>query len=234
VSDSRFVTIDARFRGPPDSGNGGYVCGMVAAAAGEPVAVRLKRPPPLGVPLAFDEADGVLRLMQGETIVAEARPAAVDLEVPPPPDHAEAVIASLGYIGFAQHPFPGCFVCGPKRLAGDGLRIFAGPLGDRSLVAAPWIPDGTLAGPDGAISPEFLWAALDCPGCFATPMAGRLALLGELAARIERPLRPGEPCVVTGWERHTEGRKHFAGTAIFGPDGDLVARAAATWIAMKE
>lgn len=227
------IIIDPRFRGPPDSGNGGYVCGVVAAAAAEPVAVRLKRPPPLGVPLAVTEVDGVLRLSQGDEVIAEARPDAVDIEVPTPPDHAEAVVASLGYVGFHDHVFPGCFVCGPGRLAGDGLRIFAGPVPDRRIVAAPWIPDGSLADEHGSIRTEFLWAALDCPGYFATPMAGRLALLGELAARIERPLSAGEPCVVMGWERRSEGRKHLAGTAVVGPDGEIVARAQATWIELK-
>lgn len=227
------VTIDPRFRGPPDSGNGGYVCGLVAAAAGEPVVVRLRRPPPLGMPLDLSETDGQLRLLQAGEVIAEARPHPVEIDVPAPPDHAEAVIASLGYSGFQHHVFPGCFVCGPRRIAGDGLRIFAGPVADGRRVAAPWVPDGTLADDRGFIRPEFLWAALDCPGYFAMPMAGRLALLGELAARVERPLKAGEPCVVLGWERSSEGRKHFAGTAVIGPDGDIVARAAATWIALE-
>lgn len=228
------LMIDPRFRGPPDSGNGGYVCGLVAAAAAGPVAVRLIRPPPLGVPLELAEADGVLQLRHGAEVVAEARPHPVDLAVPSPPDHAEAIAASLSYVGFDHHVFPGCFVCGPKRLAGDGLRIFAGPLSDGRRVAAPWVPDGTLADGRGFVRPEFLWAALDCPGYFATSTAGRLALLGELAARAERPLRTGEPCVVLGWERSSEGRKHLAGTAVIGPEGDIIARATATWIALKE
>lgn len=227
------VAIDPRFCGPPGSGNGGYVCGLVAAAAGEPVAVRLRRPPPLGVPLELSAAGDQLQLTQAGEVIAEARPDPVEIEVPAPPDHAEAVIASLGYVGFHGHPFPGCFVCGPKRMAGDGLRIFVGPVAGGRAVAAPWVPDGSLADARGLIRPEFLWAALDCPGCFATPMAGRLALLGELAARLERPLAAGEPCVVFAWERGSEGRKHFAGTAIVGPGGDIVARAAATWIAPK-
>jgi hypothetical protein len=227
------VIIDPRYRGPPDSGNGGYVCGVVSAAAGVPVAVRLKRPPPLNVPLELAEAAGVLRLMQGDEIIAEARPDPVDIDVPSPPAHAEAVAASLGYMGFVEHVFPTCFVCGPRRPAGDGLRIFAGSLGDRRMVAAPWMPDESLAGPDGMVRPEFLWAALDCPGYFATPLAGRMALLGELAAAISRPVRVGEPCVVLGWRRHAEGRKHFVGTAVFGPGGELLARAAATWIELK-
>jgi hypothetical protein len=226
-------TIDARYRGPPDSGNGGYVCGLLGAAAGVPVAVRLKRPPPLDIPLRLIEAHETLRLLRGEEIIAEARPDPVELDIPLPPDHAEAIAASLGYLGFAEHPFPACFVCGPHRLAGDGLRIFPGAVGGRPMVAAPWVPDGSLAGPDGAIRPEFLWAALDCPGYFATPAAGRLALLGELAAAIERPVRPGEPCVVTGWQRHSDGRKHHVGTAIFDRAGERVARASATWIELK-
>jgi hypothetical protein len=228
------LTIGKRFCGPPDSGNGGYVCGLVAAAAAQPVAVRLKKPPPLGTALELGERDGVLQLLQGDEVVAEARPDPVNLGMPVLPDHAEAVIASLRYAGFAEHAFPGCFVCGPRRIAGDGLRIFAGPLSDGRGVAAPWLPDGSLADEAGLVRLEFMWSALDCPGYFATPMAGKLALLGELAARIERRPAVGEPCVVFGWERSSEGRKHYAGTAVIGPDGDVLARARATWIALKD
>jgi hypothetical protein len=229
----RTIVIDPRFRGPPDSGNGGYVCGLVGAAAGQGVAVRLRRPPPLGVPLELVEAGGVLSLLHGSVIVAEARPETVAVDVPSPPEHAEAVVASRGYLGFADHPFPTCFVCGPRRAEGDGLRIFAGPLGGRPMVAAPWIPDQSLAGPDGTIAPEFLWAALDCPGGFATPVAGRTVVLGEMVAAIERRVRPGDACVVLGWPLHSEGRKHYVGTAIFKPDGEVVARSRATWFELK-
>lgn len=230
------LTIGPRFRGPPDSGNGGYVCGVVAAAIGGPVAVRLKHPPPLDMPLLLTRDDAADRwlLQHGDKVVAEARPHVVDIEVPAAPDHAEAITASLRYPGFIEHPFPGCFVCGPRRLADDGLRIFAGPLPERPLVAAPWVPDGSLADPDGNLRTEFVWAALDCPGYFATTLAGRRALLGELAVRIERLVQPGEACVVAGWERRVEGRKHTVGTALFGSDGKLAARAEATWVALNE
>jgi len=228
------IIVGKRFCGPPDSGNGGYVCGLVAAAAAQPVAVRLRKPPPLETALDLAERDGLLCLLQGDEVVAQARPDPVEVDVPQLPDHAEAVIASLRYAGFAEHVFPGCFVCGPRRMAGDGLRIFAGPLADGRGVAAPWIPDGSLADGSGLVRPEFLWSALDCPGYFATPTAGMLALLGELAVRIERRPAAGEPCVVFGWERSVDGRKHYAGTAIVGPDGDVLARARATWIALKE
>ena len=52
MSGTNEVLIEPRFRGPPESGNGGYVCGIVGAAAGEPVSVRLRRPPPLDLPVA--------------------------------------------------------------------------------------------------------------------------------------------------------------------------------------
>lgn len=229
------LVVEPRFRGPPESGNGGYVCGRVAAELGEPVAVRLLAPPPLATPLILREEPQGQRwqLLHGERAVAEARPCAVTLLPPAPPSRAEAEEAARRYRGRVHHPLPTCFVCGPQRREGDGLRIFAGPVDGRPMVAAPWTPDATLAGRDGLVRPEFVWAALDCPGFFAVPLGGALALLGELAARIERPLRAGEPCVVTAWALGSEGRKHRSGTALFGADGGLVACAEATWVALK-
>ena len=39
--------IRKRFCGPPNSGNGGYVCGLLANAMAEPCQVTLHAPPPL-------------------------------------------------------------------------------------------------------------------------------------------------------------------------------------------
>jgi len=55
------VTIDRRFRGPSDSGNGGYVCGVVAALVGGPAEVTLRSPPPLDRPSARAAFGGVQR-----------------------------------------------------------------------------------------------------------------------------------------------------------------------------
>jgi len=43
----------------------------------------------------------------------------------------------------------------------------------------------------------------------------------------------GEACTVIGWKIAADGRKHLAGTAIFDEDGELCARARATWIELK-
>lgn len=124
-------------------------------------------------------------------------------------------------------------MCGPARAPGDGLRIFPGPVAGRDLVAAPWTPDASLADGRGAVRPEFLWAALDCPGGWAAIVAdggGAPMLLGELAAHVLGAVRPGEPCVVMGWALGGEGRKRLAGAALLGADGAARAVAHATWV----
>ena len=226
------LTIARRYNGPPDSGNGGYVCGALAVAAGDAVRVRLLAPPPLERPLSLvaGEQAGALLLRDGEQTLASAVPAQLRLEVPSAPPYVQAVWASQHYAGFRQHSFPDCFVCGPHRRRGDGLRIFPGLL-DSGIVAAPWLPADDLDGGDGKVAVEFHWAALDCPGYFAlvgdTP---RPMLLGEMQAHVDRRVHVGEACTVIGWSMGCEGRKHYSGTAIFDEDGELCARAKATWV----
>jgi hypothetical protein len=43
----------------------------------------------------------------------------------------------------------------------------------------------------------------------------------------------GEPCVVAAWPLEEDGRKLFAGTALFAEDGELLALAKQVWIAPK-
>jgi len=92
-------------------------------------------------------------------------------------------------------------------------------------VAATWVPEASLC------RSEFVWAALDCPGAYACDAVGRGdALLGRLAARVERLPKPGERCTVLGWPLGEEGRKLYAGTALFVEEGDVIVVARATWI----
>jgi hypothetical protein len=229
----RIIVVTRRFCGPPASANGGYVCGLIAQLAQRPVTVRLLAPPPLDTNLEVAERDGLLEVSHDGNMVAQARPGDVDdLVPPPPPSHDEAVEASRHYAGFERHPAPTCFVCGPRRAEPDGLSIFPGPVGTDGMVAAPWIPDATLAGggDDGSVGSQFIWAALDCPGYIAVAPDMRQMLLGELTARIDRGVRVGERCVVIGWSLGSSGRKHEAGTALFGEHGELCARARALWI----
>ncbi|HSM35228.1 MAG TPA: hypothetical protein VK837_02430 [Longimicrobiales bacterium] len=236
------LVIDARFCGPPASGNGGYVGARLAEflrerTDGRAARVRLFSPPPLDTPLevraAAPDGDGGagVELWHADTRIAEGRPASLDIAVPEPPSFEAARDASRGYVGFADHPYPTCFVCGPDRsCAGDGLCVFAGALPDREVVAAPWIPDASLRADDDLVGPEFVWAALDCPGCFSFQLAdGCAILLGEITVELTGRIAPGDPCVVIGWAIAHEGRKHHTGTAIFGADGERRGRAFATW-----
>jgi len=227
------IVIDRRFRGPPESGNGGYVCGLLGRLYNGGVVVTLRKPPPLATELNLaGHGAGRLQLLHGDTLVAESEPADLDIAVPDSPGFDAAVAASRRYIGFADHHFGGCFVCGPDRAEGDGLRIFAGDVAGGDLVAAPWIPDSTLTDAVGVVRPEFLWAALDCPGYFAlhTDRPPSLMLLGRFHAQVRPGIRTGERCVVVGWGLGSEGRKSFAGTAIFAENGQPVGKARATWI----
>jgi hypothetical protein len=225
------ISIDRRFRGPPDSVNGGYACGVVAEGIEGAATATLRLPPPLDTPLSLVSDGEQSRLMDGEALIGEATKSTLDIAVPEAPPFGEAVEASRRYAGFQDHPFPGCFVCGPERESGDGLRIFPGPVGGSAVVAAPWIPDPTLAGRDGLVDRRFVWAALDCPSYFGLPEAP-LALLGRLTAEIDRLPEVGEPLVSIGWATAAEGRKHSGGSALIDTDGTVFARAAATWIAV--
>jgi hypothetical protein len=229
------VAIDPRFNGPPDSGHGGYVSGVVASFLEGPARVRLHRPPPLGRPLTVRPSGGEVTLLDGDALVATGTPADVDLAVPGVVGFAEAEAASRGYPGFGEHLFTRCFACGPARAAGDGLRIFPGPVPGRRLVAAPWVPDASLTDGGRAVRPEFLWAALDCPSGWAAIVEadGRPSVLGELTARLGDPVSPGERCVVIGWALGGEGRKRFAASAILGEDAAVRAVARSTWIALS-
>ena len=216
------ITIDGRFNGPEGSGNGGYTCGLVAGLLGRTAEVTLRRPPPLDRPLDVEREGERVLIRDGDDLVAEAAPARVDVDVPSPPSREEAEQASERYPGFEEHAFPTCFVCGPEREPGDGLRIFAGPLGD-GRVASPWTP--------AEVTPELVWAALDCPGAIAVGYPDRgETLLGRFAVEIEELPRVGERCVVVGWPLGEEGRKLHAGTALFGEGGRQLASARATWI----
>lgn len=224
------ISIAARFCGPPASGNGGYVAGMLASHAGRPVRIALRKPPPLAVPLAIRHVAGDrLELRCDGQLIAEVEPFAFSIEPPPAPSYMQALEASRNYPGFRRHHFPTCFVCGPQRARGDGLRIFPGSVAP-GRVAAPWLPDESLSADDGKIRSEFMWAALDCPGYCAAQADGRLMLLGQIAAQIDRRVHVGESCVVLGWQIEGDGRKHHVGTALFDEDGECCARAMATWI----
>ncbi len=231
------VLIDRRFRGPEASGNGGYSCAMLAARIDGPAEVTLKAPPPIDRPLGLVVGDeGDVSLLDGDELVAVARPTALERRVPPSVSLLEATRAAERYEWTADvHPYPACFVCGPTRAEGDGLRIFPGPVEGRDLYAAPWTPDDSLADDQGIVRPEFVWAALDCPSGIVTDLFGDVGriLLGRLAADLIEPLEAGTTYVATAWPIARDGRKLDTGSALHTADGELCAVGRARWIEVE-
>jgi hypothetical protein len=232
------LTIPRRCNGPPDSANGGYTCGLVAGMIGKASKVALRAPPPLERPLEVRHEGSTVRVLDGETLVAEGRPGEPDVEPPEPPSLAEAERAcERGREPWARdHPFPTCVTCGPDREPGDGLRIFPGELSDRGVFAAPWTPNPSLAAPDGSVPAPWVWAALDCPSSAPVAMGEWRApcVLASLTAQLEGVVEAGEPHVIVSWLLGRDGRKHHSGSALFTADGELRGVARALWIELRE
>ncbi|MDP9182245.1 MAG: hypothetical protein M3P04_05655 [Actinomycetota bacterium] len=211
------LTIPPEYTGPPDSANGGVTCGLLSQATGL-AEVTLRQPPPLKVEMRVEDGS----LFHRDTLVATAAAGLVTVEPPEPVALVEAALATAGYGGWQQHPFPTCFVCGPQHP--DGLRIFPGPVRP-GVVGAPWIPDDD--------DPVMVWAALDCPSGWSFDLPGRPMVLGRMTCRIDALPKSGNDHVVLGWRVSEDGRKGYTGSALYTADGKVLAVAQQTWIAVS-
>lgn len=222
------VVIPGRYNGPPTSGNGGWVSGLVASHTpvsedAPAVSVRLHRPPPLDRELVLEVGDATT-LRDGEDLVASATAAPTPAgEVPAPVTLERARDAETRAIRVEEHPFPTCYGCGPSHPT--GLHLRSGRLADDGdTYAATWTPRDD--------SPSEVWAALDCPGGKAAGFPTTLVVLGTMTAQVFTPPVLGEEHVVLSWSRGDDGRKRHAASALFTADGQLLARADQTWIAI--
>jgi hypothetical protein len=223
------VIIDRRFNGPPNSANGGYTCGLVGTAVeASSVRVSRRKPPPLEVPLLRRrQDDGCVSLLDGDDVIATGVPAAVQAHAPPAPTVEEAEIATRRYVGFAHHRFPTCFVCGTARE--DGLRIYAGQVGDGPLIACPWTPESD--------DPLFVWAVLDCPSAYAIESVDhvtQIVVLASLTVELRERPRTGERHVVAAWLVGSDGRKHHSASALYNAAGGVLAVADSLWIELRD
>jgi hypothetical protein len=233
------IVIAQRFCGPPNSGNGGYVCGVLARDIEGPATSVLRARIPLDVGLSMGLEDGQVRMFDGEgAVIGTGRAAeAADLpQVPPAPSLTQAEAAQTRYIGLTQRVHPTCFSCGPERAEGDGLRVFVGQIegAPDGHCAGVWTPHEAFADAEGLAPTEVIWAALDCPGFFAwvTKEGRHGGLLGTMTGEVLRRPKIGETCIVSAWPIAREGRKETAGVALFTTDGELLARAHQVWIMM--
>lgn len=231
------IVIAQQFCGPPNSGNGGYVCGVLAKDIAGPATSVLRARVPLDVELdmATDAGATVMTDAQGGLVGRGEPGGAALLPTPPAPPRLEAArAAGERYLGHTQRIHPICFTCGPEREEGDGLRVFTGQVDGApdGHVAGVWTPDPAFADAGGLVPTEVIWAALDCPGVFAWIVKeGRHgALLGTMTGEVLRRPKVGEPTIVLAWPLAREGRKETAGVALFDAEGELLARGHQVWI----
>lgn len=230
VGDSRSmsetITVASRFRGPVRSGNGGVSAGLAAQFLDGSVTVRIRRPPPIGVPLEvrFGESVQVIRRRE---VILEAKAGSHPVD---PPVSAEALSETFirGTMPVAaDHLAPECFVCGNRS---DGLRIAPRHVPGTELWATVWEPDTSVSSRGVNVDDHVVWGALDCPAGFAVAGVGVQRLeffpaLTDITAVLHRPVPVGQPLAVIGWKIGGDNRRVNGGTAIFDMDGGLLASA---------
>jgi hypothetical protein len=251
LMDERTIVVGRRFQGPDvggGTGNGGYFCGLVALAAGPDArAVEIKRATgvPIERPLVVRIVGDGVEVHDEEGLIARTSAEEIGVVVPEPPGLEVARRVSGRFLerlesGEIRHTFPECFVCGHRRGAGDGLRVFTGAV-DGGLSDVPgmrvgaWRPDAAFLDEAGSLRPEFVWSALDCPGGWA--IAGP-ANTGTLQVEILGPVEGRQELIVMGWPMAADAarpgsRRRYAGTAMFDARGRLLARGAAIWVAPR-
>jgi hypothetical protein len=228
--------VDSRFNGPVASGNGGYCSGLAARRLEGVVEVTLRAPVPLNQEMDFIRTDDGANVLADDRLIMSLSRAQLQPPAIRSPGLAAVERNSHDARSVEDHVLPTCFVCGPARGPDDGLRISPAPLSASSpdnpnpfsLCVALWSPRTDLSDHDGLTASEFLWAALDCPGAFA--LNEEPILLGRMTMRILNRPPPGSRLLIAAWAAGSEGRKHYARTALFNEKNDLLAFSEQTWI----
>lgn len=244
LSTTKSIVIAEKFRGPPTSGNGGYVSGVCSRLVrNDTVEVTLRAPIPLDHGLSVKVVDDNKTIVVDDAkLIAEVCSGELNLKIPALPAWAQVRAAadqSYSLVDNFQPLLPGkrgfhpiCFCCGADH--DEGLKVFAAPMGDNQ-VAAVWQTQADWAEEDGNLPVEYLWTAMDCPGQFAFLQSGiRTGLLGRMTARIHKRPTAGESLLVTAWTIQVEGKKHFAGSAIHDQNNELCGEAITLWIGRQE
>ncbi|MEV0764244.1 hypothetical protein [Nocardia sp. NPDC050435] len=228
------IEIPGYAHGYPEVAFGGYVAGLLAASSADPTELRVdfRAPVPVETPLTITATESGQRALvdaDGRLLVETAK-ATVTLVAPAAPSWAQAREASAAAL---ERPRTDCYGCGAECAPGQGMRLFTSKLPGSDLIAGAWTPDPLLAGPDGVLPTEQVWALLDCPGGWAAmTMHGMRAgaVTAALTGTRLRPISVGADYVSYAWAAHRDGRKYTVGVAVATPEGELCALAEALWI----
>ena len=223
------ITIDRRFRGPANSGNGGVSAGLVAGLLGGRATVRLRRPPPLETPLSVTRSEDTVEVTSDGEVVLSATPPVV---APGPPAVDAGDLRAIFGRGpgrpLEDHRAPDCYVCSTVRT--DGLRITPERVPGTDLYATVWVPDADTADETGVVAAPIVWGALDCPAGFAV-IGDEMTFFPALTSftvDIAEPVLVGHEVAVIGWPVSGDDRRVDGGTAIVARDGRVLATAYAS------
>ncbi len=234
------ITIPEHVFGYPEVAFGGYVAGALAGRSPAVTQrVDFRGTVPVGTPLtiARTERGGVALTDAAGRILTEAHSATLDLDVPQCPEWAQVQTATERGLRSGKREVTRCYGCGQGCEPGKGLRLFPCTLRERGLIVSAWTPDPALAGPDGTLSIENVWSALDCPGGVAGFAYHRMAtgaVTAALTTTVLAPVEAGVAHISYAWPRSAEGRKHTVGVALATAAGELCAVAEALWIEPRE
>ena len=205
------MIIARRFRGPPQSGNGGYSCGMTARELAGPCEVTLRAPPPLDRELSVARRGPGVVVRDGEAVIAEAAPAEVAIEVPAPVTLAQAEEASIRSPNASSadtnaRKATGCASCpaqskggrsqprrSPSMLRTAALTAFCGPKssGPRSTALPGTACSASIPGKGRRFSAG--WRCASSPG--RAPPTDASAWAGSSARKAARST-PGRPFIL--------------------------------------
>ena len=230
------VQVHRRFRGPPTSGNGGYVAGLVAEWIDGPAEVDLLAPIPLEVPLHRRRDDAEVMLFDARPDYARGRPLddPLDFDLPGPPSRGRAGG------GGDELPRP----AGPSDPRLLRLRHRTRP-GRRPVHLSRRKPAsrrgrggmGSRRGTGGtrtAMSRNAISGRCSiAPAISACASRGRWRCWRESRRGSSGRSRPANGLRITGWELSREGRKHHAATVIHDEAGEVVALSRGAWIEIE-
>lgn len=232
------IIVPRQFRGPPVTVNGGYICALIANAIGGRGTTMLRAGVPVEAPFKITVGDdGVATATSTEgSVLATAKPL-TDADLPTPPPgisiaDAERAAATSPFAERSLHR--GCFSCCIEREAGEGLGVYVGQVQGQEpgFCAGVWTPHANFATADGTVPDVITWGALDCPGSMAWFIKNDspVGLLGTMSGEVIRRPKAGEKHVVLAWTENVEGRRHYAGVALYTASGELLARGRQIWI----
>ncbi len=256
VRDSDPLVVPARFRGPDNSGNGGWVSGALAARMlargdrghGAAVTVTLRTPPPLDRPLTVvprlpgdPGAGAVPGGVVGVDLMDEGGPegeasagapvlvaSAVPAEPLPPATDLPEVTSQQ--VAAAEQRFPGLVRHVYPHCYGCGI--------ERTSDEAVALRPGPVAGlqpwwaaswTPHEVTVPIVWAALDCPTGWAAGAGDRYLLLGRMTASVSELPSIGVPCTVLARRVGGQGRKSYAESYLC-LGGRVLAQAYTVWI----